>query len=86
MRQRATKVVDDGAAITARAKAVKVSDVGPADVLVGTADGGAGLRWLDVAIHPLLGGGLRIEVEVPLALAQPVLQLIAAVKAGERQP
>jgi hypothetical protein len=35
MRQRATKVVDDGAPITARAKAVKVSDVAIADVLVG---------------------------------------------------
>jgi hypothetical protein len=53
-------------------------------VLVGAADGATAFKRLDVAVKPMTGGGLHIEVEVPTALAQPIMQLIAAVKAGKR--
>jgi hypothetical protein len=69
MQQRATKVVDDGAPITARAKAVKVSDVATADVLV--------YRKVDVEVRPMQGGGLDVHVQVRDVLRQPVMALIA---------
>ena len=84
MRQRATKVVDNGAPITARAKAVKVGDVATVDVLVGRDHGETGFRRVDVDVRPLADRGARVEIKVPTSLARPLVQLVAALNAGKR--
>jgi hypothetical protein len=63
-------------------KATKVSDT--VDVLVGPADGIAGYRRIDVEMRAVSGGGLAINLDIPAELAQPVRQLVAALKASRR--
>ena len=48
------------------------------DMYVGT----NGFRRVDVEVRPKYDGGLHVEVEVPTALAQPVMLFIAALRAG----
>ena len=66
-------------------KAVKVSDNNAGlDVLVGETNGGlTGYRRVDTEMTGLVGGGLRIQAEVPADLAGPIRQLVTALR-GKR--
>ena len=65
-------------------EATKVSDNAGLDVLVGETNGGlTGYRRVDTEMTGLVGGGLRIQAEVPADLAGPIRQLVTALR-GKR--
>lgn len=73
-----------GVKTATKAVRVKTGDAAAVDVLLGSADGAAGFRRLDVAISRASDGGLRVEVTVLGKLVPAVASLLAAlgVKAG----
>jgi hypothetical protein len=56
----------------------KTGDSAALDVMLGPSDGMTGFKRVDVAVQPLLGSGLRVEIEVPPHLSASIGNLLAA--------